>query len=86
MVPQTNHNEATMEILLVFLIAIGVALTSQYLQPRFLATSWGAKLQTSKAGSVFATSLVVLTGIVASAFLIGLFTRSNVARSITESV
>lgn len=65
------------EFVLVVLIALGVALSTQWLQPRFMATNFGTKLQQSKAGALLTTTLVVLVGVLASAFVIGLATKDR---------
>lgn len=65
------------EFLLVVLIALGVALSTQWIQPRFLATSLGTRLQTSQAGALLTTTAVVLIGVLASAFIIGLVTKDK---------
>lgn len=62
------------ELLLVLLVALGIAAVSNWLQPRFMATTFGAKLQTSQAGILVASALVILAGIFASTLILGLFT------------
>lgn len=62
------------ELILVILVALGIAAVSNWLQPRFMATTFGTKLQTSQLGILFASALVILAGIFASTLILGLLT------------
>ncbi len=63
-----------MEVLLVILISLGVATATTYLQPRFMATSFGAQLQTTQFGQILGTMIIVVAGIFLSTLVLGLLT------------